>query len=123
MKRAIITGATGAIGTALIKELIDAESEILVLTREDSKRNQNIPVHPLVQKKYCSLNELSDLENDTGKNYDVFYHFAWSGTSGLARNDMYMQNLNVKYALDAVGAAKRFGCSTFIVLMLDVSLA
>lgn len=74
MKRAIITGATGAIGTALIKELIDAESEILVLTREDSKRNQNIPVHPLVQKKYCSLNELSDLENDTGKNYDVFYH-------------------------------------------------
>ncbi len=114
MKRAIITGATGAIGTALIKELIDAESEILVLTREDSKRNQNIPVHPLVQKKYCSLNELSDLENDTGKNYDVFYHFAWSGTSGLARNDMYMQNLNVKYALDAVGAAKRFGCSTFI---------
>lgn len=114
MKRAIITGATGAIGTALIKELIDAGIEVLVLTREDSKRNQNIPLHPLVQKNYCSLNELSDLENDTGKKYDVFYHFGWVGTSGPDRNDMYMQNLNVKYALDAVGVAKRFGCSTFI---------
>lgn len=36
------------------------------------------------------------------------------GTTGAARNDMYLQNQNVRYALDAVGAAKRFGCHTFI---------
>lgn len=114
MKRAIITGATGAIGTALIKKLIDEGVEILVFTRECSKRNQNLPVHPLVQICFCALEDIGEIQNDTGKKYDVFYHLAWSGASGTARDDMYKQNLNVKYALDAVGAAKSFGCSTFI---------
>lgn len=43
VKRAVITGATGAIGTALIKELTSHGIEILVLTREDSERNFVIP--------------------------------------------------------------------------------
>lgn len=114
MKRAIIAGATGAIGTALIKELINSGIEILVLCRKSSQRLNHTPNHPLVTLKYCALDELATLENDTGKIYDVFYHFAWAGTTGPARNDMYLQNLNVRYALDAVGAAKRFGCTTFI---------
>ena len=114
MKRAVITGATGAIGTALIKELIKQNIEVLVLCREGSERNENIPVSNLVVKKYCDLEQLCSVENDTGKEYDVFYHFAWAGTTGNARNDMLLQNLNVKYALDAVNAAKRFGCKMFI---------
>lgn len=114
MKRVIITGATGAIGTALVQELIKNEIEVLVFCRKESKRNIRIPEHPLVHKKYCSLEQLSTIRNDTGKSYDVFYHFAWEGTSGAARNDMYLQNQNVKYALDAVEAAARFGCHTFV---------
>ncbi len=114
MKRAVITGATGAIGTALIKELIKQNIEVLVLCREGSERNENIPVSNLVVKKYCDLEQLCSVENDTGKEFDVFYHFAWAGTTGNARNDMFLQNLNVKYALDAVNAAKRFGCKMFI---------
>lgn len=114
MKRAIITGATGAIGTALIDELVNHGIQVLVLCRNGSNRNQRIPEHPLVEKKYCALEELATLENDTGKKYDVFYHFAWSGTTGQARNDMYLQHSNVQYALDAVGAASRFGCGIFI---------
>lgn len=114
MKKAIITGATGAVGTALVKELISHNVEVLVFCREGSKRNEQIPEHKLVTKRYCSLSELENVQNDTGKTYDIFYHFAWEGTTGTARNDMYLQNQNVKYALDAVAAAKRFGCHTFI---------
>lgn len=114
MKRAIVTGGTGAVGTALIKELINNNIEVLVFCREGSTRNTNIPVNPLVQTMYCDLTELSQIENLIGKTYDTFYHFAWMGTTGAARNDMYLQNQNVRYALDAVGAAKRFGCTTFI---------
>ena len=114
MKKAIITGATGAVGIALIKELISHDVEVLVFCRNGSKRNAQIPEHKLVTKKYCSLSDLETVQNDTGKNYDCFYHFAWEGTIGTARNDMYLQNQNVKYALDAVAAAKRFGCHTFI---------
>lgn len=114
MKRAIITGATGAVGTALVKELVANGVEVLVFCREGSKRNVQIPEHELVTRKYCALNELAAVQNDTGKDYDVFYHFAWEGTTGAARNDMYLQNQNIRYALDAVAAAKRFGCHTFI---------
>lgn len=114
MKRAIVTGATGAVGTALINELINNNIEVLVFCRKGSKRNVNIPVNALVQTMYCDLAELSQIQNTTGKVYDVFYHFAWMGTTGEMRNDMYLQNQNVRYALDAVDAAKRFGCHTFI---------
>ncbi|MGM9551709.1 MAG: NAD-dependent epimerase/dehydratase family protein [Clostridia bacterium] len=114
MKRAIITGATGAVGTALINELIKRNTEVLVILREGSARNEHIPNHPLVTKRYCDLANLFTIQNDGNVKYDVFYHLAWMGTTGQARNDMYLQNLNVKYALDAVGMAKRFGCKTFI---------
>ena len=114
MKRAILTGATGAVGSALIKELIKNNIEVLVLCRENSVRNCNIPIHPLVTKEYCDLSELNVVTNKTGKDWDVFFHFAWLGTTGAARNDMYLQNQNVRYALDAVAAAKRFGCHAFI---------
>ena len=114
MQRAIITGATGAIGTALTKELISNNVEVLIFTRKDSKRNSVILKHPLVSVKYCSLSELKDMSNDTGKEYDVFYHLAWAGASGPGRNDKDLQDNNVKYALDAVECAKRFGCQKFV---------
>lgn len=112
MKSAVITGATGAIGTALINELTSKGVRVLVFTREDSQRNSIIPQSPLIEVRYCSLEELHDFEAEG--EYDVFYHFAWAGTFGSARNDLYLQNKNVEYALDAVAAAKRLGCHTFI---------
>lgn len=114
MIRAIVTGATGVVGTALVQELVANNIETLVFCREGSTRNQQIPKHPLVTLKHCSLDQLASVENDIGKAYDVFYHFAWEGTTGSARNDMYLQNQNVRYALDAVSAASRFGCKKFI---------
>ncbi|MBN2530507.1 MAG: NAD(P)-dependent oxidoreductase [Deltaproteobacteria bacterium] len=114
MKRIIVTGATGAIGTALIQEMLNHEIEVLVFCRKNSKRISQIPSHPLVTVKYCALDELGRIENDTNQKYDAFYHFAWEGTTGEARNDMYLQIQNVQYALDAVRAAKRFGCDMFI---------
>lgn len=114
MRSAIISGATGAIGTALTKELVNQNIEVLILCRRDSKRIQNIIESPHVKVKYCALDELADVTNDTGREYDVFYHFAWAGAAGPGRNDMYMQNSNVKYALDAVAVAKKFGCKVFI---------
>jgi nucleoside-diphosphate-sugar epimerase len=114
MKRAIITGATGAIGLALLQDLINNGIEVLVFCRKDSERNARLPYHQLVHKVDYTLEELDSISNHTGKTYDVFYHFAWAGTVGEERNDMYLQQQNVKYALDAVSCAFRFGCKSFI---------
>lgn len=114
MKKAIVTGATGAIGNALIEALIAHDIKVLVLIREGSPRNQSIPKSTLVRTCPCSLDALSSLYPDGDAPYDVFYHLAWEGTTGAARDDMFLQNRNVGFALDAVNAAARMGCHTFI---------
>lgn len=114
MEKAVIAGASGVIGLALISELVEHDIEVLVLCRSGSKREHLIPAHPLVEKKYCSMDGFETLQNKTGKEYDVFYHLAWEGTSRQDRDDMYLQNGNVKHSLDAVGLARRFGCKRFI---------
>ena len=112
--RAVITGATGAIGTALVKELIANGDKVLVLLRRGSARKDRIPEHSLVEAAECSLNEYEGYMPAGDEKYDVFYHLAWAGTTGPYRNDWYLQNLNVKYALDAAGLASRLGCGRFI---------
>lgn len=113
IKRAVITGATGAIGNALINELIKHNIEVLVICREGSERNDSIPKNPLIKILYCDISSLGSVEKTT-ECYDVFFHLAWMGTTGAARDDMYLQNLNVRYALDAVELAKKLGCKRFI---------
>lgn len=114
MKKVIITGATGAIGTALIKELVNNNIEILVFTRKDSKRNDGLLNNQNIKIKYCALEELKNCVNDSGIEYDTFFHLAWAGASGPGRNDKELQNSNIKYSLDAVECAKRFGCKKFV---------
>jgi nucleoside-diphosphate-sugar epimerase len=68
----------------------------------------------LVKKIFCGLDNLKELPKLVGGTADVFYHFGWDGTSGSDRQDMYKQNMNVRYALDAVEAAAKLGCKRFV---------
>ena len=110
--KAVITGATGAVGMALIRELCERGDEILVLCRKDSARSKRIPDAPNIKKIDCPLDKMNELELD--EKYDAFFHFAWEGTTGESRNDMYLQNRNVKHTLDAVALASRLGCGVFV---------
>lgn len=111
MKTAVITGPTGAIGTALCAKLINEGVKVYAVCRRDSARTDRIPEG--AELVFCGLNELSELPQKIGS-ADVFYHFAWANTIGAGRNDMYSQTDNIKYTLDAVNAAKALGCECFI---------
>ncbi len=113
MKKAIISGATGAVGMAIISELISRDIEVLVLCRASSPRSARIPDSPLVRKIDCPLDKMAELDLGDEK-FDAFFHLAWEGTTGAARNDMYLQNRNVKHTVDAVELAARLGCSVFV---------
>lgn len=114
MKTAVITGPTGAVGTALIRELTENGTEVYAVIRRDSQRIGQILKHPLVHIVFCSLEELSSLPELIEKPCQVFYHFAWAGTFGDSRNNMELQNRNVTYTLEAVKAAGKLGCHTFV---------
>lgn len=113
--RAVITGATGAIGMALIQELVADGAEILVICREGSGRNKRIPALPGIRKLELNMDAYKTyvpVAADTG--YDVFFHMAWSGTTGANRNDASMQQANVEYAKDSVALAHKLGCKTYV---------
>lgn len=114
MKKVMITGATGAIGIALISKLIEEEVLVTVVCHRNSKRKNRIPVSEKVSIVECNLDELKILENILSDDYDVFYHLAWEGTTGEARNNMDIQIKNVEYTMDAVEVAKSLGCKCFI---------
>ena len=114
IRRAVVTGGTGVIGAALIGALASQNIEVLVLHNENSSRLGNIPTHPLIHLCPCSLSGLNIFNNIATSSYDVFFHLAWAGTIGEKRDDVYIQQDNVKFALDAVGVAKRLGCKVFV---------
>lgn len=112
--RAIITGPTGAIGTALIQRLLEKGNDVLAICHKDSRKIAMLPVHSRLQIMEANLNELCVVKERIQQKYDVFYHMAWAGTTGRARNDMMLQIDNIKYTLDAVELANKSGCHTFI---------
>ena len=111
--KAVITGATGAVGMALISELTSRGIQTLVLCRASSKRSANIVENDLIRKIDCPLDKMSELDLGDEK-FDMFFHLAWEGTTGASRNDMQLQNRNVKHTLDALELASRLGCSVFM---------
>ncbi|MBD5135570.1 MAG: NAD(P)-dependent oxidoreductase [Lachnospiraceae bacterium] len=114
MRTAVITGPTGTIGMALIEKLINEGVHIVAVCRPKSERISRIPKHENVRIVECSLKDMDKLPDIIQDGADVFYHFAWDGTFGDTRNDLNLQNNNVKYALDAVKAAKKIGCTKFV---------
>lgn len=114
MEKVILTGGTGMLGLALIQLFIQKKIEVLVIVRPGSKRRNAIPVSDYVKVIECDLLNLSKVKGQIKDNYDAFFHFAWDGTFGESRNDMQLQNQNIKAALDAVELAKAAGCTTFL---------
>jgi len=110
MNKAVITGATGAVGMALIEELLNQNTQVLVLCHPGSKRNSQFPEG--IRKIECDASDYDSLELD--EEYDAFYHLAWMGTTGTDRNNMELQQQNVVNSLKAVNLAKRLGCKTFV---------
>lgn len=113
MKRAVITGPTGEIGIALIQRLIREEIEVLAICRPGSGRRDLIPHSSYVKVVECDLSGLRDLTVPEA-GYDTFYHFGWCASYGEERENLYLQNKNVQYELDAVNLAERLGCKKFI---------
>lgn len=114
IKTAVLTGPTGAIGTALCEELARCGIRVYAVCRPNSKRSDAIPENPLITKVFCDLSDLKNLKNLIFEKIDAFYHFGWAHTIGDGRNDMPAQIENMGYTIDAVRAAKELGCQIFI---------
>lgn len=114
MKRALVSGANGFIGTALVKELIRQGVEVTAMVR--SPKEPATEISSLgAQIVFCDLREIEKLpQKVAGQSFDVFYHLAWIGSAGSARTDSCLQLDNAQYTVDAVRAAAQMGCHRFV---------
>lgn len=113
MNKAIITGASGMIGVALINLLLKEDYEIIAIVRPKSKKIDNIPKNNKITIVECDLSNLKSLFNKFSE-CELFFHFGWAATMGDARDDTQIQLKNIEYTLDAVNLANNCGCKTFV---------
>lgn len=116
MPGVVITGATGVIGMALIEKLVEEKIYVTALVNPDSARVSRIPECEYVTILPCGISDYSSNEKlcEQIGTAEVFYHLAWAGTFGEARNNVELQEKNVEYTLDALRLSKSLGCRTFI---------
>lgn len=113
MRKVILTGASGFVGGAVLRELLASQYTVYAVVREESKRK--LPESTNCIPVVCDLNEIYKLKEmlPTGE-ADVFYHFAWAGSSGQARADSRLQLKNVQCSIDCLLIAKQLGCTRFV---------
>lgn len=115
--KAIVTGATGFIGTALCEELLRVGYEVAAVIRPESEKKEKLDLAAAAAGRLSivelPLERLAELPGHVG-NADTFFHLAWNGPSGRAREDFETQYSNIRYTAMAIRAAKKCGCRKFV---------
>lgn len=115
MRTAVVTGANGFVGSALLKELIGHGVEVYAVVKDERENIDAIADLPGVKILYCEMDKLAQLPQKAGSRQpDVFYHLAWAGSTGPARADYALQFTDARWTLDAVNVAKAIGCKRFV---------
>ena len=123
MTQIIVSGATGFIGSHLVKQLINQNYEVLSLGRKPLNQLSDVVQEKLFQGKYINLDmdSIALLPELHKKNTDKldntlerkFFHLAWGGIEKLSCLDVEAQMKNVTRTVNAMVAAKAMGCTTF----------
>ena len=111
MKKALVTGANGFIGSLLVKKLLDNSVE--VIAADMIGHDSNIPEEARFVE--FDMRDFSSLKKAVSDNdIDAVYHMAWAGSSGPERAEYSLQLDNVRYTCDAVKTAAEMGIRRFV---------
>lgn len=113
MKTAIVTGASGFVGGAVLRELLAHDYRVYAVIREG--RETTLPDNANCIPVFCDLADISSLvEKIPAGEQAVFIHLSWAGVSPAQRTDTVLQLKNVQASVECLRVAKMLGCSRFI---------
>ncbi|AFM01821.1 nucleoside-diphosphate-sugar epimerase [Desulfitobacterium dehalogenans ATCC 51507] len=115
MKKVVVTGANGFVGSALVEELVKSGVEVTAIVRNEQSNCSRIKDLPKLKIVFCPLDEIRNLAKIiVERHFDVFYHFAWEGSAGTLRSNYELQLKNVQYSCDAVIASRDISSKKFV---------
>lgn len=112
MKNVIVTGASGFIGSTLVRELLKRDVKVVaidIVFSDEFLNNKNIACINVSGKSILDL--YKEIPNE---DYDCFFHLAWIGTSGEKRADYNIQLDNVRMACDYVKLCSEISCKRIV---------
>ena len=113
LSAAVVTGPTGAVGTALCRRLAARGIRVYAAVRPGTWRAEHLREIPGVEVLECDVSRLETLpERLPGA--DAFFHLAWAASAKVRRNDMPAQVENIRHTLEACRAAAVLGCRVFV---------
>lgn len=111
--KAIVTGANGFVGSHVVNQLVEHGIEVLAIDLSFS--TSRLDKDYRIKKIEMSIENISEILNYTrDEDYDLFYHFAWIGSSGPLRTDEMVQTKNALWTVDCLRTASKLGCKKFI---------
>lgn len=115
MRKAIVTGANGFVGTVVCKELSERGVSVITVVRHPDDVISGIAMNKGIRIIYSDFSDFGNLAAlITDRDVDVLYHFARVGSAGVLRGDADVQMNNVKYTCDTVKACAAMGCKRFV---------
>lgn len=115
MKKVLVTGASGFVGSHVVKLLAERNISVLAVARNDDKAKRLFDKYENIHIIKCNMEnylQLPDLVSE--HDIDTIYHFAWEGTSGEIRKDYNIQLKNVVAVCDLLKAARSIGCKRVV---------
>ncbi|WP_462411699.1 NAD-dependent epimerase/dehydratase family protein [Neobacillus sp. Marseille-QA0830] len=115
MRKVIITGANGFIGSALANYLANKGVRVFAIVRNKDSNIDRINKQENIEIVYCELSRIKELPSlILEKDFDAFYHFAWSGVSDHQKNVYPSQINNIHTTCDCVEVCNAMNCQSFI---------
>jgi UDP-glucose 4-epimerase len=121
----MITGGTGFVGSHLCDELVNDKHEVILLARNDKKKNNIAQNYNKINLEYVDVTDFLELEKSIEKNKpDVIFHLAGETSHKKSfDNPMYDLDVNAKSTLCILEKIKNLNLkckfilgSTFVVI-------
>lgn len=112
--KAIVTGASGFIGSWMVLELINNSYEVLIIVRDKKKLISEIIESKKITIVEKDINELEIEDIQSFNNADACYDFAWVGVKPEQKNNLEMQLKNINMSLKMIELCRAINCQKFV---------
>lgn len=114
MKKVIITGADGFIGSHFVKKLVENHIEVWAVIYPQSETKDRINGLEGVHCIEANISELGNRIEEFPREADAFYHFAWQGVKADERNNLELQLGNVELCFQCIKLAANLDVRKFV---------